>query len=422
MLRLARHRGTTAHVCSLYPWSVQAGLGHRGVYVGHDVLAGGAGFVFDPFEAYADGLVTNPNVWVMGEPGNGKSALVKTLLWRMRAVYGATRFVAVCDPKAEYRPLAEALGLSVVALRPGGAARINPLEATGAAGEEDRGRRQVQMLTALAATVLGRPLGPVEDAVLWATVEHLHRHGGRRPPTLVDVVSVLRDPPGVLAERVNKTPVDLVVAVEAVTYGLDKLLSRSLRGMFDGPSTVRLDATGPGLVLDLSAVYQDRDALPVVMVAATAWLSELMTATERPKVQLLDEVWGLLGNRATAGHLQACWKLGRTYGVANIGVCHRPSDLAAQADDGTATAKIASGLLADTATKIVLRQAPDQLAATAGLLGLNDTEAATVGHLVRGRALWRIGARTAVVHHVLGPTETGLVDTDAAMRRSEMTR
>jgi hypothetical protein len=39
-----------------------------------------------------------------------------------------------------------------------------------------------------------------------------------------------------------------------------------------------------------------------------------------------------------------------------------------------------------------------------------------VGQLTRGRALWKVGGRTAVVHHVLGgPGEMAIVDTDARM-------
>ena len=48
-LRLRLHRGTTAHICSLYPFSVQGTLGHRGPYIGVDLLAGGAEFCWDPF-------------------------------------------------------------------------------------------------------------------------------------------------------------------------------------------------------------------------------------------------------------------------------------------------------------------------------------------------------------------------------------
>ena len=108
-LRLRPHRGTTAHVASLYPFSVQGALGHRGPYLGVDLLAGGAEFCWDPFESYAAGTVTNPNCWILGEPGNGKSALVKSLLWRMAAIYGTGgqgRWIAIADPKGEYAPLA----------------------------------------------------------------------------------------------------------------------------------------------------------------------------------------------------------------------------------------------------------------------------------------------------------------------------
>lgn len=87
-LRVPWHRGTTAHVASIYPFSVQPSFGHQGVYIGVDLLAGGGPFCWDPFDAYSTGLVTNPNCWVLGEPGAGKSALVKCLLWRMSGVYG----------------------------------------------------------------------------------------------------------------------------------------------------------------------------------------------------------------------------------------------------------------------------------------------------------------------------------------------
>src|SRR5271169_4101032 len=60
-LRVPRHRATTAHLCSAYPFLAEAGLGHRGVYLGTNLLTGGGGFAYDPFEAYQAGLVTNPN-------------------------------------------------------------------------------------------------------------------------------------------------------------------------------------------------------------------------------------------------------------------------------------------------------------------------------------------------------------------------
>ena len=211
---------------------------------------------------------------------------------------------------------------------------------------ERRVLHQVAMVNALVATILARPLDPLEDALTFAAVDHLAR--SCPAPTLADVARLLTDPPTNIAARVNRPVSKLARDGETIVYALDKLLTRSLRGMFDGASTLRIDWDGPGVVLDLSAVHHDPDALPLVMVAATAWLQALMASgTRRQRVQVLDEAWCLLGTRHTASYLQACWKLGRTYGVANVAIAHRPSDLAAQADDGTATAKISGnqGLL-----------------------------------------------------------------------------
>ena len=420
-LRARFHRGTTAHVASLYPFSVRSGAGHTGAYVGLDMLAGGGEFCWDPFEAYALGAVTNPNCWVFGEPGNGKSALVKSLLWRMAAIYGTGeggRWFAIADPKGEYLDLAARLGLSVVRLAPGGSARLNPLEDGPGAGDEpaeQRDLRRAEMVCALVATVLDRPLAQVEDAAVFAAVEHLGRRRG--PATLAELAGVLHRPGPEVVERLRVDGAALESQLGQVGFALDKLLSRSLRGMFDGASTVPLRWDGPGVVLDLSAVPIDSEALPLVMVAAAGWLSQLMAGAGPQRVQVLDEAWALLANHHTARYLQTCFKLGRTYGVANICVAHRPSDLGAQADDGTATAKIASGLLADAATKILLRQAPDQLAAASTSFGLTDPERHIVAHLARGRALWKVAGRSAVVQHMVSATEASIVDTDARMTR-----
>jgi type IV secretory pathway VirB4 component len=420
-LRLAWHRGTTAHVSSIYPFSVQRPHGHRGPLVGVDLLAGGAAFCWDPFDAYATGAVTNPNVWVLGEPGNGKSALVKSLLWRTAAVFGygpTGRWVAIVDPKGEYAVLAERLGLPVVRLSPGGATRVNPLAAGPAADHEPAERqllRRAEMVAALVATMLGRPLTQLEDAALFAILDHLSR-ARRHEPTLVDVAALVAAPPNPVSDRLHQPGDRLAGDLASLGYALDKLLTRSLRGMFDGPSTVPLRWDGPGLVLDLSALPVDSDALPLVMVAAAAWLQQLLAFPGPRRVQVLDEAWALLASPHTAGWLQACFKLGRSYGTANVCITHRISDLAAQADDGSATAKIAAGLLADAATKVILRQAPDQIPAAVDHVGLTPVEGRLIAQLTRGRALWKIGGRrSALVHHLLSPTEAALCDTDARM-------
>ena len=415
-LRLPRHRATTAHLSSAYPFAAEAGLGSAGVYLGTNVLTGGGGFAFDPFEAYRRSLVTNPNMLFAGEPGTGKSATAKCLIYRACGVLG--RWVAIADPKGEYLPLAEALGLSVVSLYPGGRARINPLDPgpdVGAQDRDERARQQSAMVTALLATVLRRDLSPVEDAALGWAVELLVRSPTDQP-TLADVAALLSDPSEEMARRARMTPADLSRSVDALVYGLGKLLDRSLRGMFDGPTNIRLDWTGPGVVLDLSAVHHEPEALTLVMLATTAWLQAALRRPDGPpRLQVLDEAWSLLASERTSRYLQSCWKLGRSYGVANIAIVHRLSDLRAQADDGTATAKVSMGLLADTQTRVLFRQSSDQVADAREHLGLTSTESTVLSRLCRGRALWKVGGSTAVVQHAIGRREQEFCDTDTRM-------
>lgn len=413
-LPLPRHRATTAHLCSAYPFAAELGLGVSGVYLGANLLTGGGGFAFDPFEAYAAGIITNPNMLIAGEPGVGKSATAKTFIHRSVGVFG--RWVAIADPKGEYLPLAEALGLTVIKLHPGGVSRINPLDPgpAAAADESERVRRQAEMLATLLGSVLRRDLSPVEDAVLGGAMQVLARSGVTEP-TLADVAALMVAPTTEMVPT-STSAEDLARSIEAIPYALGKLLDRSLRGMFDGTTNVAIDWQGPGLVIDLSAVHHDPEALTLVLIATTAWLQNLMATPGGPRrLQVLDEAWALLGSERTSKYLQACWKLSRSYGVANVAIVHRLSDLRSQTDDGTSAAKVSMGLLADTQTRVLFRQSTDQVVEAGAMLGLTSTEAQLLPRLVKGRALWKVAGRSAVVAHTIGAHERAFCDTDAAM-------
>jgi len=420
-LRAPRHRATTANLSAVYPFQAARGLGPRGVYLGADVLSGGGAFCYDPFALYTQGVLTSPNVLVLGEVGSGKSAAVKALVYRSIGVFGSPgglpRWAAVLDPKGEYAPLAAALGLDVVRLAPGGSSRLNPLDPGPIHGAERRAGddHRLAAVAALTAELLQRDLTPAEDAGLGWALEQL----GGGAPTLADLARLLAQPTEGMTARAQQPAAELARDLAPVRHALGKLLDRDLRGMFDGPSTVTVDWQGRGLVVDLSAVHHDPRALRLVMIATTGWLQTLFaappgSATPR-RYQILDEVWALLGSERTAKYLQATFKLARAYGVANVAIAHRISDLRAQSDDGTAAAKVAAGLLADTQTRVLFRQPPDEVQQARELLGLTSAEAALLPDLARGRALWRVAGRSAVVQHVIGPAERALVDTDARL-------
>jgi len=421
-LRLTWNRATSAHVSSLYPFQTGPALGPNGIYLGHDISSGGAPWHYDPFQLYTDGTISSPNALILGMVGSGKSTAVKTLVHRSVGLLGSgngqPRWCAILDPKGEYGPLASALGLAVLRLQPDGRLRLNPLDVTH--GRRGVVAQRVATVSALAAAVLRRELRPVEEAALGWVLTGLGAE--RQNPstsegaTLNELVARLANPDASTLTRAGMDAAGFADAVAELRYGLDKFIDGQLAGMFDGATTPGLDFDGSGVVIDLSAVHTDPDALAAVMIAATGWLQHLLMRNDGiRRIQVWEEIWALLGNETTARWFQSCQKLSRDYGVANIAVAHRISDLRAQADDGTAAAKVGAGLLADTQTRVLFRQSADQVSEAVELLGLTEVEAALLPRLVTGRALWHVGRRRGLVQHHVAPGEWPITRTDGAL-------
>ena len=411
-LRLPAHRVTTAHLQAAYPFVAEGGLGGRGVYVGQEVLGGS--FTFDPWELYSRNLLTNPNMLVAGQVGRGKSSFVKTYLWRQQ-VFG--RKCAVMDPKGEYGDLAGALGVEPVGLSPGSGVRLNPLDpgpGGGELGPEEVARRQGALLQSLAAAALSRRLTPEERTALGLALARVNG-GGLQVPTLVNVVDALLAPDAGTARTVRTTKTDLARASREVALELRRMCEGDLRGMFDGPTSVDVDWEGPAVILDLSALFTS-DALGLLMTCASAWLQ---AAIARPgagkRIVVIDEAWAILSNVGIARWLRASFKLSRAFGVSNIAVIHRLSDLRAAGAEGSEAARLAEGLLSDTETRVIYAQPPGEVQGAVDLLGLSRTEAELLPLLGRGVALWKVGQRGFLVEHRLGASERSMVDTDGRM-------
>ena len=408
-LRVPAVTMTTRHSAVVYPWQASVGLPATGVPIGVNQLAGATAFSYDPWECYAASVVSSPNMVVLGQLGTGKSALVKTYLRRQIA---CGRQAFILDPKGEYARLAAACGMTHVRLAPGGPDRVNPLDPPpGPVSAERLTRARAGVVAALAGGGRGRELSAEERAGITAAVTELPA-----APTLADVAALLLEPSAAMSAQLATTGERLAAAVRPAALELRRLLDGDLAGMVAGSSTVRLDPSAPGVVVDLSAVHGG-DGLVPVMVCAGQWLSAAMDAgSARRRLLLVDEAWALLHSAATTGWLQSVSKLARRHGIALITVVHRLSDLTGQADAGSAAAARAQGLLADAETKVVYRQAPAERRLAADLLGLTGVETDLVCRLARHRALWLVGGHAAVVDHLLAPDELELVDTDERMR------
>ncbi|MGH9069298.1 MAG: VirB4 family type IV secretion system protein [Acidimicrobiales bacterium] len=416
------HRATTAHLGAAYPFVSSPDAGRWGVLIGRDLLGGP--FAYDPFELYQRGVLTNPNMVVIGQIGRGKSSFVKSYLWR-QSLLGRQAWVV--DPKGEYARLARAWGVEPILLRPGGPVRLNPLD-LGSGGD---GPDPVDLLATLVEASSGRHLGPRERAAVELALASVAGSGsalaGRATApagrvtvpvgrvTVPAVVAALLEPTEDSARAIHTDARTLEEDGRDVALELRRLVHGDLRGMFDGPTSGGVDLAAPLVVLDLSAVYGS-PALGILMTCAMAWLGARLAARDgQRRLLVIDEAWAVLANLGVARWLQASWKLSRAYGVANMAVIHHLSDLAASGDNGSAAVKLAQGLLADSETVVAYAQPPAEVERSAELLGLSSVEAGILPQLGRGVALWRVGRQSFLVEHHLSRLERFLVDTDADM-------
>lgn len=407
------HSATTAHFQAAYPFAAEGGLGTRGAYIGVDAFGGS--FVHDPWELYEAGALAGPNMLVIGQIGRAKSSLVKTYLYRQR-VFG--REAWAIDPKGEYAPLARAVGGVVIALRPGGSVRLNPLSGRG--GREG----QLGLLRSVTEAALRRALTPEEDAGLRVGLDYVNTRPDGGEPTLPEIVEALLHPHEQMTAGLATHEAAFAKATRQAALALQRLCEGDLRGMFDGPTTDGLDIDAPLVVLDLSAV-QDSAALGILMTCAAAWqqavVAERKRRAERGEesgakvICVLDEGWRIASHIGVAEWLQRSFKLSRALGMQNVTVMHRLTDLGAAGAAGSREVRLAEGLIADADTKVVYAQSPDQLEGLRSLLGLTSTELEIVPTLRRGEALWQVGRRSFLVQHRLAEAERPIVDTDARM-------
>ena len=405
------HRATTRHAQAIYPFIAPGGLGGRGVFIGRD--SSGGAFCFDPWLLYGEGLLDDPNVIVLGKLGQGKSALVKTVLWRM-LLFGRRAFVL--DVKREYGPLCEAVGVRPISLVPGGGVRLNPLVSR---PEE---HAQLELLRAVAITALGGPLTQVEGAALREALRAV-RASGTSEPTLPDIAGALFAPTAEMAQWLRTRPEQLALDARRTALALQDLCEGPLRGMFDGPTTPGLDLDARLVVLDLHAV-RDSPAVGILMACATAWMSALLARmAERPGrarlINVADESWKIIQHAGLGEWFQSNFKLARQFGVMNLVVLHKLADLSTAGDAGSRAARIAEGLIADASTRIVYHQDESQVELTRALLGLSESEAKLLSMLSAGQALWRVGSRSFVVQHYRSRLEAQFTDTDTGMLVSE---
>jgi hypothetical protein len=332
---LAGYQMTSEETPVLWPLISGDGLPPWGAEMGYDVLSGGK-FYCDPMGwVLNDSIpVTNPNIFIFGKPGRGKSATVKAFMLRMIR-YGY-RSLVLGDVKDEYEDLARFLDVEPFRNGSGLAGRISPL---GLDWERQSREEQHRRATVIVSRWLflirglvgsqGVVFTPTEERVVNKVLRHLTGWSAGasqlKPVTIPQVWAALDTPAGdLVADCRCSSRQDFFDGTRPLRDALGALCEGSLQGMFDAESTFRPDWRAPIQTLSLRSLHEtgNKVAVGIALMCLNSWgqgMRETASAGDR-RIVLRDEAWlqiiapslasapcrGEHGSRVLVGNEKAC--------------------------------------------------------------------------------------------------------------------
>jgi type IV secretory pathway VirB4 component len=331
----------------------------------------------------------NHNSVVLARSGAGKSYLVK--LEVLRSLYGGVE-VSVIDPEDEYRRLAETVGGTCVALGAPGV-RVNPLDLPTADRRPDALTRRALFLHTLVAVLIGEPPAPAQRAAL-----------DRAVIATYDAAGITNDP----ATWTQPAPLlrDLVAALDAGDAAARDLGARltpwtagSFRDLFDGPTTTH--PHGHLVVWSTRALADELRPAGMLLALDTIWrqvdLPPAAGGSTARRLVVVDEAWSLLKDDEGAKFLYRLAKAARKRNAGLAVVTQDAADLLGSA--------LGQAVVANAATQILMRQAPQAIDAIADTFALTGGEARRLLAAARGEALLLSGSHRVGFHTVSSPRE-----------------
>ena len=437
-------RMTSEQTPVFWPLIAANGLPPTGAQMGIDLLSGGA-FYCDPVGWVTDDEipVTNPNVFVFGKPGRGKSGTVKIFCLRMMDF--GYRVLILGDTKDEYEALCRALGVEPFVIGHGLPARVNPL-ALGPLGHgwADLSREETQRRSAIVFArwlVLLRglvgsqkigdervPFGPSDEKAVSAALRELtgYTPGNTvlREITIPQLWQALNEPSNDLVSECRySSRQHFLDQTRLLRDALGQLVDGHLAGLFDDHTSIQVDWRAPIQSLSLSRLEPLGDeAVGIALTCLNSWGQAMREIADPGDLRIVvrDETWKQmrLGVEAVKS-LDANLRLSRRDGDIQVVIYHKPSDPLSAGADGSQAVAIAKDLLHLGDIKVLHGQdqaVADELSLLLGITPMAQQVVTNWAMGGKGRALWLVGDRPFKVATVLTPLEMQLTFTNDALK------
>ena len=359
----------------------------KGVLYG--TTANGSGLVL--WDRFAQ---DNHNSVILARSGAGKSYLAK--LETLRSLYQGIE-VAVVDPEDEYRRLAETVGGAYVHLGAAGV-RVNPFDLQPGARptDSDALTRRALFVHTLIAVLLGEKPDPAGTAALDRGIVAAYESVG----ITADARSHARPAP-LLRDLAAALDSDSAPAAQALAARLAPYVTGTHRDLFAGPTTTQPD--GHLVVFSLRDLPDELKAAGTLLTLDAIWRRFSDPQNRKRRLVVVDEAWLLMADPAGAEFMFRMAKSARKHRAGLTVVTQDAADLLGS--------PLGQAVIANAATQILLRQAPQSIDALTDAFALSAGERAYLLGAGRGQGLLAAGVDRVAFTALASPEEDLLART-----------
>ena len=352
----------TASTAIMIPFTGQELLDHDGICYGTNAHTGRL-LMIDKRK------LKNPNSFIVGVPGSGKSFIAKLEQIQEFLKYSDDQIIII-DPEREYSALAEEFRGTVIRISNDSKTHINPMDINDNYGGEDEDpiKAKADYLLTLFEMLIGGKNGLADREVSILDRTITLTYGKYKEPTLLDFWNMLKLQPEDEAKG-------LALSLETYVTGSLSIFANK----------TNVDLSNKFIVIDTKDLGSRLNKMGILVAQEMIWnfMSKNRNLHRRTFIYI-DEVHLLFQNAYSAEYCDKLWKRARKWGGFPTGITQNISALLK--NDTT------SQIISNCEFLIIMNQAKDDRVSIAQLLGLSDNQIEYINNADAGTGIIRAGS------------------------------
>lgn len=298
----------------------------------------------------------NPNGFILGVPGSGKSFLAK--LEMIYSILQTDEEILILDPEGEYSAIAELLGGEIIYISENSKTHINPLDLTENPNLEDNEYdpiiAKLDFLLSFFSTILGnQELSPIQKTIIDDVMRITYKKYSK--PTLKEYYTELEN-------YENEVPDETRAAVTYLRQTLHLYVNGSMN-VFSNPSNVNINKRI--VVYNIKELGKNLQTLGMLIVLENLWDRVAKNRSKGIGTRIyIDEMYLLFKSEQSANFFYELYKRARKWGGIPTGITQNVEDLL--------RSDLARTMLSNTQFVVMLSQNATDREQLARLLKISD--------------------------------------------------